>query len=134
MGPTRCRKTTFLQRLPLENVDLFESRPHRVRYCYGSSRDTFVNMQQYGVEFHKGVPSHDNIKKCFGDILGGILVLDDLMSEGGDDKEILNLLTQCSHHMNVMVCYLCQDLFPKGKFAKAITLVKIKSMPSVNSR
>ena len=91
-------------------------------------------MQRYGVEFHKGVPSHDNIKKWFGDILGCILVLDGLMSEGGDDKEILNLFTQCSHHMNVMVCYLCQDLFPKGKFAKAITLVKIKSMPSVNSR
>ena len=133
MGPTSCRKTTFLQRLQLENVDLFESRPHRVRYCYGSSQDTFDNMQRYGVEFHKGVPSHDNIKKWFGDILRGILVLDDLMSEGGDDKEILNLFTQCSHHMNVMVCYLCQDLFPKGKFAKAITLVKIKSMLSVNS-
>ncbi|RMX48821.1 hypothetical protein pdam_00001617 [Pocillopora damicornis] len=66
-------------------------------------------MQRYGVEFHKGVPSHDNIKKWFGDILGGILVLDDLMSEGGDDKEILNLFTQCSHHMNVMVEIYSKD-------------------------
>ena len=105
-----------------------------MRYYYGLLQDKFDNLQRYGMEFHKGVPSHDNIKKWFGDILGCILVLDGLMSEGGDDKEILNLFTQCSHHMNVMVCYLCQDLFPKGKFAKAITLVKIKSMPSVNSR
>ena len=63
VGPTRCRKTTFLQRLPLENVDLFESRPHRVRYYYGLSQDKFDNLQRYGMEFHKGVPSHDNIKK-----------------------------------------------------------------------
>lgn len=47
--------------------------------------------------------------------------MDDLMAEGGNDKEVMNLFTQCSHHLNVTVCYLCQDMFPTGKFAKTIS-------------
>ena len=29
---------------------------------------------------------------------GGLLVLDDLMAEGGEDKELLDLFTKHSHH------------------------------------
>ncbi|XP_066016690.1 uncharacterized protein [Pocillopora verrucosa] len=78
-------------------------------------------MQRHGIEFFKGVPTHDDLTTWFGDKRGGILVLDDLMSEGGDDREIFNLFTQYSHHMNVTVCYLCQDMFPQGKYAKTIS-------------
>ena len=60
-------------------------------------------MKTYGVEFFEGVPSHDDWKEWFGDKKEGILVLEDLMSEGGDDKDILNLFTQYSHHLNVTV-------------------------------
>ena len=45
-------------------------------------------MQHYGIEFFKGVPTHDDLTTWFGHKRGGILVLDDIMSEG-DDKEIL---------------------------------------------
>ena len=71
-------------------------------------------MQKHGVEF-------DHLKEWFGDQQGGILVLDDLMSEGGDDKDILNLFTQYSHPLDVTVFYLFQDMFPKGKYAKTIS-------------
>ena len=63
-------------------------------------------MHKQGVEFFEGVPTHDDLKKWLGDQQGGILVLDDLMLEGGDDKDILNLFTQHSHHLNVTVFYL----------------------------
>ena len=52
---------------------------------------------------------------------GGILVLDDLMNEGGSDKNVLDLFTKHSHHQQITVIYLCQDLFPVGKFAKTIS-------------
>ena len=52
---------------------------------------------------------------------GGLLVLDDLMVEGGEDKELLNLFTKHSHHQNITVLYLCQDMFPPGKYAKSIS-------------
>ena len=52
---------------------------------------------------------------------GGLLVLDDLMAEGGEDKELLDLFTKHSHHPNITVLYLCQDMFPPGKYAKSIS-------------
>jgi len=48
-------------------------------------------------------------------------VLDDLMAEGGEDKELLDLFTKHSHHQNITVLYLCQDMFPPGKYAKSIS-------------
>ena len=97
-----------------------ETRPPRVRYCYGSWQDK-VDSMQHGVEFFQGVPTQDHLKEWFGDQQWGILVLDDLMSEGGDDKHILNLFTQYSHRLDVTVFYLFQDMFPKGKYAKTIS-------------
>ena len=48
-------------------------------------------------------------------------MLDNLMTEGGEDKELLDLFTKHSHHQNITVLYLCQDMFPPGKYAKSIS-------------
>ena len=49
VGPTSCGKTTFLHHLLLENLDLFDERPPRVHYCYGSWQNKFDDMQRHGV-------------------------------------------------------------------------------------
>ena len=43
------------------------------------------------------------------------------MEEGGNDKRVLDLFTKHSHHRHTTVLYLCQDLFPPGKYAKTIS-------------
>ena len=43
------------------------------------------------------------------------------MNEGGNDKNVLDLFTKDSLHLKITVIYLCQDLFPNGKFAKTIS-------------
>ena len=48
-------------------------------------------------------------------------MLDDLMAEGGEAKELLDLFTKHSHHQNSTVLYLYQDMFPPGKYAKSIS-------------
>jgi len=57
-----------------------------------------------------------NWKKWFPG--GGLLVLDDLMAEGGNDKRVLDLFTKHSHHQNVTVLYLCQDIFHQENMQK----------------
>ena len=37
------------------------------------------------------------------------------------DKTVLDIFTKHSHHRNITVLYLCQDMFPPGKFAKSIS-------------
>ena len=71
-----------------------------------------------GIQFYKGVPNSSQLPKWFPK--GGVLVLDDLMEEGGQDKRVLHLFTKDSHHRNITVLYLTQDLFPPGKYAKTI--------------
>ena len=80
--------------------------------------DTYINWVW---NFFERVPTHDDLKKWFGDQQEGILFLDDLVSGGGDDKDTLNLFTQYSHHLNVTVFYLYQDMFSKGEYAKTIS-------------
>ena len=42
------------------------------------------------------------------------------MEEGAHDKRALDLFTKDSHHCNITVLYLTQELFPPGKFSKTI--------------
>ena len=76
-------------------------------------------MKEQGIKFHEGVPDTDQLKTWFPK--GGLLVLNDLMAEGGGDKRVPDLFTKHSHHQNVAVLYLCQDMFPPGKYAKSIS-------------
>ena len=76
-------------------------------------------MKDAGVQFHEGIPETNHLKSWFPK--GGLLVLDDLMAEGGEDKELLDFFTKHSHHQNITVLYLCQDMFPPGKYAKSIS-------------
>ena len=118
-GPSGCGKTVFTTRLLLDNEDLFATPPKTIHYCYGSWQHGFEPLKKGGVKFHEGVPDSSLLPKWFPQ--GGILVLDDLMNEGGNDKSVLDLFTKHSHHQNITVIYLCQDLFPAGKFAKTIS-------------
>jgi hypothetical protein len=117
-GPSGCGKTVFTTKLLLDNIDLFSEKPPVIYYCYGSWQKGFETMKKGGVKFHEGVPESELLPKWFP--RGGILVLDDLMAESGGEKSVLDIFTKHSHHQNITVIYLCQDLFPPGKFAKTI--------------
>ena len=126
VGPSGCGKTVFTEKLVLDNPELFDHprTPVPVYYCYGAWQDRFRGMQERGIHFHEGIPDTTALTQWFprqrGGV-GGILILDDLMDEGSHDKRVLDLFTKHSHHQNVTVLYLCQDMFPVGKYAKSIS-------------
>ena len=120
VGPSGCGKTCFTESLLLDLLEeLFVNPLPTIHYCYGAWQDGFQDMKDAGVQFHEGVPTTFHLHKWFPK--GGLLVLDDLMVEGGEDKELLDLFTKHSHHQNITVLYLCQDVFPPGKYAKCIS-------------
>ena len=49
-----------------------------------------------------------------------LVVIDDLMSE--TDERVTKLFTKKSHHCNTSVIYLVQNLFPKGKESRSISI------------
>ncbi|XP_068697139.1 uncharacterized protein [Montipora capricornis] len=121
VGPSGSGKTQLTEALLTEG-DVFEGgRTKPCHYCYAVWQPRFERMKGRGIRFHEGIPDIDHLRQWFGKSGGGILVLDDLMDEGGNDKRVLDLFTRESHHRNITVLYLCQDLFPPGKYAKTIS-------------
>ena len=120
MGPSGCGKTCFTESLLLDHLEeLFVDPPPAIHYCYGPWQDGFRDIKEASVQFHEEIPTTFHLQKWFPK--GGLLVLEDLMAEGGDDKELRDVFTKRSHHQNITVLYLCQDMFPPGKYAKGIS-------------
>jgi len=113
-GPTSCGKTVFVFRL-LDNVStMIEPAPSKIVYCYGEYQQLFCNYPQ--VVFHQGLPDLND----FDGSEPTLVVIDDLMHE--TNETVANLFTKGSHHRNVSVVYLAQNLFPKNKFARTMSL------------
>jgi len=113
-GPTSCRKTRFVFRL----IDIAPAtvypRPAKNVYCYGEYQELF--RQYPRIQFREGLPD-------IGDFDGGeptLLIIDDLMQE--TNETIANMFTKGSHHRNVSVIFLAQNLFPKNNFARTMSL------------
>ena len=102
VGPSGCGKTCFVESLPLDHLEeLFENPHTTIHYCYRAWQDGSRNMKDAGVQFHEGVPTIFHLQKWFPK--GGLLVLDDLMVKGGENKDLLDLFTKHSHHQNITV-------------------------------
>ena len=69
-----------------------------------------------------GIPDHLNDKHYINVGKRNILVFDDLMTEAKCDQRIADLFTKGSHHRNISVVYLTQNLFPQGKACGDIIL------------
>ncbi|CAH3198131.1 unnamed protein product, partial [Porites evermanni] len=119
-GPSGSGKSELVEQW-LRDLNVFQVKPHKIVYAYDRWQPRFDRMQKKeGIQFHRGLPDPRHLTQWFGRTRGGVLVLDDLMEEGGQDKRVLDLFTKDSHHRNITVLYLTQDLFPPGKFAKTI--------------
>ena len=76
-------------------------------------------MQERGIVFQEGILALKGMVPVVSH--GRLLIMDDLMNEGSGDKGVLDLFTKYSHHQNVTVIYLCQDMLPTGRYAKSIS-------------
>ncbi|MGI9555420.1 MAG: hypothetical protein ACR2M9_01050 [Cyanophyceae cyanobacterium] len=64
---------------------------------------------------NEGLPSDDLLDE--GNM---ILVIDDMMDEA--QSFISTVFTRTSHHKNIVCIFLGQNLFPKGKYSRTISL------------
>ena len=138
-GPTGCGKTvfvkTFLKYLP-EMADIsFE----RVLFYYAEWQDAYRQLQ-FGftskeekekknigrkmekniIEFREGLPrpedySHDPL-------VPKLVIIDDLMRESSSGEVIVDLFTKGSHHKNLSVVLISQNLFHQGRGQRDISL------------
>ena len=74
------------------------------------------------IEFVKGIPPDLEHDSYFDVNKRNLIVFDDQMVDAGGDKRIVNLFTRGSHHRNLSVIYIVQNLFHQGKGSRSISL------------
>lgn len=122
VGPTMSGKTIFTKELVLNAEKLIYPPPQRIVWCYGEFQSLYDEIMKNNskIEFIEGFP--EELYNSFSPKVNNLLILDDLMSELGNDKRLPNLFTKGSHHRNLSIIHIQQNLFPKSKDSRTVSL------------
>jgi hypothetical protein len=104
-GPTRCGKTAFVFSMIQNMKEMIYPVPKKVIYCYGEFQSIFDKFPD--IQFHEGLPDQSMF-----DGTPILLILDDLMSQA--NETVTDLFTKGSHHKNISVVFLTQNIFHKN--------------------
>ena len=119
-GGTKTSKTTFVKKL-LGNVQvIIDLPPENIKYFYSEYQDTFAKIKSLipKIEFMEGVSGviFDSINPK----TRNLYIFDDMMGE--QDSVIAKLFTKTSHHGNLSMIYIVQNLFHPSKDHRTISL------------
>ena len=102
-GPTSCEKNEFVAKFIQHVKQTMTPAPQRIVWCYGEWQRRFDSVPN--VKFIEGLPQREN----FDGTQSTLLILDDLMKE--TNRRVTDLFTKGSHHRNLSVVYIVQNLF-----------------------
>jgi len=117
-GPTQGGKTHFVLRLIKEQ--LIQPPPEVIYWVYRHFQHHVYEVLGEGAHYYAA--SGSEVKEVLERIFKGLnkekrnlLVIDDQMQEASDSPQLSNIFTEGSHHLNLTVIYIVQNLFQKGK-------------------
>ena len=118
-GPSNSGKSTFVEKLLLYMKELFDIYFDKIFYI---SENYFPKFQYIHGRF---INKLKDINKEFLDKLDNnqnkLIIIDDKMHSATNDILISDLFTKLSHHKNITVIMLVQNLFPKSKYMRDIS-------------
>ena len=117
-GPTQSGKTEFTFKLLKTLETMVSPVPDRVIWCYGEYQEKLKNLPS-------NVLLSDSIANALDQIdrtKRNLLILDDMMDEAGNANEVSELFTKGSHHRNLSVVLIVQNMFHQGKKMRTISL------------
>jgi len=114
-GPTGCGKTNFVLRL-VDNVDtMIDPTTDKIVYYFVEYRPLFDDYDAR-VDFRHGLPKAGEIEK----LGNALVVLDDMMAEV--NEKVPNVFTRGSHHRNISIVFMVQNVSNKNKHMRTISL------------
>ena len=93
---------------------MIDPPPEQVTWYYGQWQSAYENLDIPKLRLEERLP------KSFDTGKRNVVVLDDIMAE--TDGRVTQLFTKKSHHSNTSIIYLVQNLFPKHKESRTISL------------
>ena len=113
-GPTGSRKSVFVGSLVHNIKHMMTPIPDRILCCYGEYQTLYGTVDW--VDFQQGFPDLDTLDPKEKHLI----ILDDLMDETG--QRVASLFAKKSHHRNISVIYIAQNLFHRRKHHRTISL------------
>ena len=100
---------------------MFNKPVNKIYYFYSVWQDLFNENTSDKIQYIKKIPD----EKFINEISDGhhkILIIDDLQISALNNDFIANLFTRESHHRNLSIFLILQNLFHQGKYARDISL------------
>jgi hypothetical protein len=123
-GCTQSGKTVWVKSLLEKAQKTISPPPQRIIWCYGQWQPSYFDMlgTMPGIEFNKGIPDDIDNEDYLDVSQRNLIVWDDLMAQTCKDKRISDLFTKGSHHRNLSIICIVQNIFHQGKEMRNISL------------
>ena len=116
-GPSSCGKTTWIR--SLLKGSMIEPPPRKVFWFYKSWQPLYTDMKITipNIEFVQGIQP-----KEADAMYPRLYIFDDLMRDTTKNAEVCEMFTEGSHHRNLSVICLMQNLYFQGKENRTMNL------------
>lgn len=112
-GPTSCGKSSFVCDFLKHMKEICSVEFKNILWCYDEMQPLY---DLNGVDYYQGIPDLN----MFDGKKPQLIIIDDLMREC--DGRVVDIFTKGSHHRNLSVFYITQNLFHQGKGQRDISL------------
>ena len=121
-GMTGCGKTRWVQKLLIGGDNTIYRPPENIVWLYGEFQPAYFELSKDlpHLKFIKGFP--EDLDTLIDTSKRNLIIIDDLMSEIGNDKRLTALFTKGSHHKNLSIILILQNLFHQSKEMRTISL------------
>lgn len=134
-GPTGCGKTIFVKTFLRNLTRMADVRFERVLFYYAEWQEAYRQLQYDSrvkeeekrgetkkniIEFREGLPRPEDYSN--DPLTPKLVIIDDLMRESSSCDVIVDLFTKGSHHKNLSVVLISQNLFHQGRGQRDISL------------
>ena len=123
-GMTVSVKTAWVRSLLQQASETIYPSPEKIVWCYSEWQPAYTEMlvAMPHVEFVKGIPTALEQDSNFEVNKRNLIVFDNQMIDASKGKRVVNLFTRGSHHRNLSVSYIVQNLFHQGKGIRSMSL------------
>ena len=127
-GPTGCGKTQFLVRM-LTTIGAIDPPPERIIWLYGEWQEAYDELRirlPGRILFTKDCDA-EQLYESLDSQVRNLIILDDQMGSDAvqgstGSTSLTKFFTQGSHHRNLTVIYIVQNLFNKDRIMRTVSL------------
>ena len=119
-GPSRSGKTTWVGKLLKNRFMQIKPTPSRIIYCYTHWQPMYDELKRLipEIEWGDGFPTEET----FLTFSNSLVILDDMMDGIVNDSKMIKVFTEGSHHQNISVIFMTQNIFHRGKTDRTMSL------------